>query len=96
MSNTFNQVCTAARQRTEAEFMNLANTLDEQFNRFVRVRPLWVAKNELEGASILLEADGDEEFNEWVWQNTRLPMSVKVIRVSQHNGAFTAEQATFH
>jgi len=51
--------------RNESEFVNLNATLAAQFNAFVVTHLQWAADVIPDSAAILIEVEGDREFNEW-------------------------------
>lgn len=51
--------------RNEPEFVSLNATLTAQFNAFVAGHLQWAADTIPDNAAILVEVEGDKEFNEW-------------------------------
>lgn len=51
--------------RNEAAFVSLNATLTAQFNAFVVTHLQWAADVIPDNAAILVEVEGDQEFNEW-------------------------------
>jgi len=51
--------------RNESEFVSLNATLTSQFNAFVVTHLRWAAEVIPDNAAILVEVEGDQEFNEW-------------------------------
>jgi len=51
--------------RDESEFVSLDATLTAQFNAFVVTHLQWAADVIPDNAAILVEMEGDQEFNEW-------------------------------
>jgi uncharacterized protein DUF5647 len=51
--------------RNESAFVSLNATLTAQFNAFVVAHLLWAADVIPDNAAILIEVEGDQEFNEW-------------------------------
>ena len=51
--------------RNELEFVSLNTTLTAQFNTFVVTHLQWAADVIPDNAAILVEVEGDQEFNEW-------------------------------
>ena len=51
--------------RNEAEFVSLNSTLTAQFNAFVVTHLQWANDVIPDNAAILVEVEGDQEFNEW-------------------------------
>ena len=51
--------------RNESEFVSLNATLSAQFNVFVVAHLRWAADVIPDNAAILVEVEGDQEFNEW-------------------------------
>lgn len=51
--------------RNESEFVSLNATLTAQFNTFVVNHLQWAADVVPDNAAILIEVQGDREFNEW-------------------------------
>ena len=51
--------------RNESEFVSLNATLTAQFNAFVVNHLQWAADVIPDNAAILVEVEGDQEFNEW-------------------------------
>lgn len=51
--------------RNESEFVRLNATLTTQFNAFVVTHLQWASDTIPDNAAILVEVEGDREFNEW-------------------------------
>ena len=51
--------------RNESEFVSLNATLSAQFNVFVVAHLQWAADVIPDNAAILVEVEGNQEFNEW-------------------------------